>query len=169
MAMFSFNRRKREIELRSVLGRIIDVTSPNITPPEGDCRIYDRFNRTMPVLLTPWENGRPSIGESANAITKDISDQGVAVILPQPFRCQEVVVGFWLRSSSQVATGDAPSFCLGQVRQSVQIGGGFWQLGIELTELVNVSDSRELELLVPVAANLLPPCDRSPAPAEALS
>jgi hypothetical protein len=158
--MFSFTRQKREKQLRNFLARAIDLTNPLLPPTDGETRVFDRYNRTIPVLLTPWEKGGPVIGESATAVTKDLSSQGLSVILRQPYRCVDVVVGFWLTESQHLGAGTGPTFVAGEVRQNVQIGGGYWQLGISFNELLEVSDRPELELLVPVAANLLPPGDR---------
>jgi hypothetical protein len=160
--MFSFSRQKRDNRLRTFLARAIDLTNPHLPPIDGETRVFDRYNRTIPVLLTPWEKGGPVIGESATAVTKDISDQGLSVILRQPYRCVDVVVGFWLPESRHIAAGSGPTFVLGEVRQHAQIGGGYWQLGISFTELLKPSYTSELELLVPVAAKLLPPGDRGP-------
>jgi hypothetical protein len=160
--MFSFSRQKRENQLRSFLARAIDLTNPQLAPTDGETRVFDRYNRTIPVLVTPWERGGPVIGESASAVTKDLSSQGVSVILQQPYRCVDVVVSFWLPESPHIASSNGPTFVLGEVRQNAQIGGGYWQLGISFAELLQVSDRRELELLVPVAAKLLPPGDRGP-------
>ena len=158
--MFSFTRQRRENQLRGFLARVLDLTNPKLSPPAGETRVFDRHNRTIPVLVAPWENGGPVIGESANAVTKDISNQGLSVILPQPYRCTDVIVGFWLPKSPHVAAASGPTFVMGEVRQNVQIGGGYWQLGISFTRLLDVSDTSELGLLVPVVANLLPPGDR---------
>jgi hypothetical protein len=167
--MFSFNRRKQQIRLRSFFGRLIDLTSPNLSPVQGEARADDRYNRTVPVLVTPWENGGLVIDESVNGLTKDISDQGLAVTLQRAVQWKEVVIGFWLPSSPHVAASSGPTFALGEVRQKFHLGGGYWQLGISVTRLLEVSDMAEIERLVPLAANLLPPGDREPAPVAEVS
>lgn len=79
----------------------------------------NRQNQTLPVLLTPWENGKPLIEESTMAITKDISDQGVSLILNQPFRDEQVVIGFWPSTTHTSSPNEESFFFLGDVRQNV--------------------------------------------------
>ena len=145
--MYSFGRRRRECEVRSFLRQLVDLTSPNVPPLEGEARSEDRSNRSLPTLLVPWERGEPVVDESAYAITKDFSERGVSLTLPQPFRADQIVVGLWLGS---------PRFVLGEIRQNTPLGGGFWQLGVELTGLLDPAEHPQLERLVPMAARLVP-------------
>lgn len=145
--MFSFDTQKRLGEVRNLVRQLVDVTSPNAPPLEGESRSEDRSNRALPALLTPWEDGCPVTDESTYALTKDFSDRGLALMLPQPFKCDQVVVGLWLGS---------PRFALGEVRQNVPLGGGFWQLGVELTDLLDPAESPQIQPLVAFAARLIP-------------
>ncbi|MFH1922301.1 MAG: hypothetical protein ABIP48_20760 [Planctomycetota bacterium] len=145
--MFSFDTRKRLVEVRDFVRRLVDVTSPNLPPIEGDARSENRSNRALPVLLTPWEGGQPVIDESTYAFTKDFSDRGLSLVLSQPFRAVEVIVTLWI---------DTPRFALGEVRQNAPVGGGFWQLGVELTALIDSAESPQVEALVPLATHLVP-------------
>ena len=145
--MFSFDTRKRLGEVRGFLRHLVDLSSPNLPPLEGDSRSQPRSNRALPVLLAPWEHAQPVVDESTYALTKDISDRGLSLVLGQPFKSLEVVVGLWL---------DSPRFVLGDVRQNVPIGGGFWQIGVELTELLEAVDHPQIQTLVPLATRLVP-------------
>ena len=145
--MFSFDTRRRLCEVRDFLRHLVDLTSPNLPPLEGEARSESRSNRALPVLLTPWEHGEPVVDESTYAITKDFSERGLSLTLPQPFKADQVVVGLWLES---------PRFVLGEIRQSTPLGGGFWQLGVEFTDFVNAAEYPQVESLVPLAARLIP-------------
>jgi hypothetical protein len=144
--MFLFKQRKKKNELQQLLRRAMDLTSPNHPPRKGEMRWEERSNRTIPVLLSPWANGKPLVDEHTVALSKDLSSQGVALVLPQPFRAEQVVLGFWLELM--------PEFILGKVRQNASLGGGFWQLGVELTERLPLADHKVLESLVPFAMHL---------------
>ncbi len=144
--MFSFTTRKKHLEVHRLLRRAMDATTPNRPPIEGESRWEERSNRTIPVLLAPYAEGCPCLGEHAIALTKDLSSQGVAIVLPQPFRADEVVIGFWLENR--------PEFLLGRVRQNAPLGGGYWQLGIELTERLDPSPNPATESLLPLIARL---------------
>lgn len=144
--MFSFTKRKKQVDVHQLLRRAMNATSPNRPPTQGDARWEDRSNRTIPVLLVPYTEGHPCAAEHTIALTKDLSSQGVAIVLPQPFRAEQVVIGFWLDAR--------PEFVLGRIRQNVPLGGGYWQLGVELTERMGPTPCEATESLVPLAARL---------------
>jgi len=146
--MFSFDTRKRLVEVRGFVRRLVDLTSPNLPPLEGDSRAEQRSNRSLPALLAPWADGQPVVDESTYAFTKDFSDRGLSLVLHQPFKAAQVVVAVWLLES--------PRFALGEVRQIVPLGGGYWQLGVELTELLDSAEFPQVESLAPLATHLVP-------------
>jgi hypothetical protein len=145
--MFSFDTRQRLCQVRDFLRQLVDLTSPNLPPLEGDSRSQARSNRALPALLTPWEHRQPVVDESTYAFTKDVSDRGLSLVLGQPFKSVEVVVGLWL---------DSPRFVLGEVRQNVPLGGGFWQIGVELTDLLDPAEDPQIQGLLPLATRLVP-------------
>ena len=161
--MFFTREKGEQSRLQGYLRRICDLTSPNL-PRQDEFRGHGRNNRSIPVLLTPWENGMPVVSETATALTKDVSDQGLCVITPQPFRCEQAVVGFWLPHVQDYS----PWFFRGLVRPNVPIGGGFWALGLEAVELLTVSRGSELARLLPLVTKLLPPKELETAPPSAM-
>ncbi|HJT30976.1 MAG TPA: hypothetical protein VJ783_02835, partial [Pirellulales bacterium] len=120
--MFWFANRNKPLAVHKIIRRLINNSSPNTIPLDGDARWETRCNRTIPVLLAPYDHDELSVSEAAYALTKNLSSQGLALVLHQPFRAEQVVVGFW--------SGDDAHFVLGHVRQNVPLGGGFWQLGL---------------------------------------
>jgi hypothetical protein len=152
--MFCFVKQRQQQDLDRQLRRIRDLTCPNTSLFQGDSRAHDRQNRTVIALLAPWANETFSVSECTFAITKDLSDRGLSLVLPQPFRSEEVLVGFWPVSPHHSPTDSSPFFAIGEVRQNVNIGGGFWQLGVRLLRIV--SDSATVGRLKPLAAQLLP-------------
>ena len=150
--MFFTRAKGEQYKLQGYLRRICDLTSPNL-PRMDEIRGANRQNRTIPILLTPWDNGMPVVSETATALTKDVSDQGLCVTMSQPFRCEEAVVGFWLPHVQD----DNPWFFRSLVRQNVSIGGGFWALGLEAVELLGAGPGSEVARLLPLIAELLPP------------
>lgn len=144
--MFSFDTRKRLCEVRDFVRRLVDLTTP-APPDSGEFRAEERSNRALPVLLTPWEDGQPAVDESTYAITKDLSDRGLSLVLQQPLKSAQVVVGLWMES---------PRFALAEVRQNASLGGGFWQLGLELTQLLDVAEFPQAQRLIPLAGWLAP-------------
>ena len=151
LRMFWLASRHKPFAVHKVIRRLINNSSPNTIPLDGDARWEIRCNRTIPVLLAPYDHDELSVSEAAYALTKNLSSQGLALVLPQPFRAEQVVVGFW--------SGDDAQFVLGHVRQNVPLGGGFWQLGLEAMELLCAHDSPEFKRLIPLAARLDPGAD----------
>ena len=159
--MFSFNKRKAQNDVHGALRRIVDRTTPNLTPLSGPTRCNNRHNRTLPVLISSWDGQSLGSDGSILGLTKDISDLGLAAVLTQPLSDQSVAVTFWL-ASGQAVDGE-PVTILGNTRHCLEIGGGFWQIGIELSERL---DNREvLDELEPLARQLLPAPKQTAIPA----
>lgn len=154
--MFSFAAQKKINDLRPHLRRLRDLTTPNL-PSEYEDRSDDRLNRAIPTLLCPWEAGRPSVDETTICLTSDLADRGVGLLLNQPTRFEQVVLGYWTCSDQM----PEPMFLLGDVRRNQPIGGGFWVLGVELTQLASNEYRYELRQLRVAAARLLPPAEPS--------
>jgi hypothetical protein len=153
--MFSFSKRRSQVEVHKLTRRLIDSSCPTLPPLSGDSRWEDRANRTIPVLLAPIVGGELQFEEIAIALTKNLSGQGLALVLHQPFWAEGVIIGFWHNGE--------PEFVRGEVRQNAPLGGGFWQLGIELTERVTRGELDDLERLVPLTSRLDPHQDHAAA------
>ncbi|HUY88455.1 MAG TPA: PilZ domain-containing protein [Pirellulales bacterium] len=147
--MFSFARRRtpRNPAVHKVIQRFLNAVNPDLAKFDDESRCDYRSHRTVPVLLAPHEDGI-SLDEACYALTKNLSVRGLALVLPQPFRAERVAVGFWFAEQAQ--------FVSGEVRQNVPLGGGFWQLGVEVTQVLNPDDSSEVKRLLPLAVRLDP-------------
>jgi len=106
-------------------------------------------------LLSPWQEDRPLGDECIIGLTSDAADRGVAVVLNQPFRADAVVVGYWISPDAM----SEPYFFLGNITRNQAIGGGFWAVGIEITEFANTNYNETLAVLKPLAAKLLSPVE----------
>jgi len=146
--MFSFLRRGKQAEVHRIIRRMLDEGVLPTLPGGKEERWENRSNRTLPVLLVPIDNGEPRTDEATTALTKNLSSQGLALVLHQPFWAEGVAIGLWHEGSAE--------FVRGEIRQNVPLGGGFWQLGIELTEPLSLDEHPELEDLLPLAARLDP-------------
>ena len=146
--MFSFGRRKKQLDVQALLRRAIDSSSPNLPPLEGESRWDTRANRTFPLVLAPWSDGAAVVAEATTGLTKNLSGQGLNVIHCEPLEAEQIVIGFWLESQAY--------FLLGQVRHHTPLGGGFWQVGIELMRTLSPADDPALDQLLPMATALAP-------------
>lgn len=141
-----FQSRDKHIEVHRIIRRLINASTPNRMPLRGESRWELRSNRTIPVLLVPYDDNELSVGELAFGLTKNLSGQGLALVLHQPLRAEKLVIGIW-------SAGEA-HFVSSVVRQSVTLGGGFWQIGVEAVELLSTARMPELTRLLPWAARL---------------
>jgi hypothetical protein len=150
--MFSFRKRNTQVDVHKLIRRLIDSSCPNMPPLSGNSRWEDRSNRTIPALLIPLADGEPQLHEAATAVTKNLSSQGLALVLHQPFWAEGVLIGFW--------HDGAPEFVRGEIRQNAPLGGGFWQLGIELSERLQADSLPDAHRLVALTARLDPNQER---------
>jgi hypothetical protein len=147
--MFSFAARKKTVDFQRFIRRLIDRTMPN-SDLSNTQRQDNRHNRVIPALVCPLRDNTPILADVVIAITKDISDQGVGLIMSAPYRASDVVVGVF---DPDLATQD-PWFFRGRAQSNVAIGGGFWLLGIRLTEFMNDDWRVQLAPLFPLAEEL---------------
>lgn len=151
--MFLFSDRKLTVELGRYIRRICDQTIPNHASGEQLSRRYERLNRSIPTLICPWEKHAPVTDQSGLALTIDLSSRGVALLVNQPTHVHDVLLGYWIDPEE----AGQPWFFLGNVRHEEPAGGGFWRVGVELTEFVNTRYPESLHDLRPLVAELLPP------------
>jgi hypothetical protein len=140
-----FDQRKRRLEVCRRLRRIVDATAPNTIPEDQDDRRYKRYSRTVPVLIASWREGKPCPEQTWLGLTKDFSDLGLSVLLPDALVTEEVICALRL---------DQPLFARGKVAWQTVFGAGFWQVGIHLSELV--SEGRIVTPLLPLTEQLCP-------------
>lgn len=144
--MFFSRRKSGQVEAQAYLRRICDLTTPNL-PRIDDSRGDTRLNRTLPVLVVPWQVGTPLLDSTMTGLTRDISDRGLSLLLTQQLQVSEVVIGFWLPPQD-----DRPWFFLGEIRHQMQFGDGYWALGIEVMRRLTAAESGEL---TPIAIDYL--------------
>ncbi len=125
--MYSFDKRKDQLDVHKFMRRIIDTSTP--VPSAVDQRWEGRSLRAMPVLICPVQDGTPIVDEATFALTENLSSDGVSIVLPSELAAYRVVVGFWVESRVELV--------LGQVKRQAPLGGGFWRLGVQLLEQAN--------------------------------
>lgn len=151
--MFAFlEKKKSQDELDRCIRRLCNLTTPNYGGEELGVRRSRRSNRTLPALLCPWQGGRPVVAEHTFVITRDLSVNGVALVLTQPLHADEFVLGFWLHHPAM----PEPLYLLGRKRRLEPLGGGFWTMGVDLVDLIHNVGAERLKSLLPLAAKLLP-------------
>ncbi|MFQ5731024.1 MAG: hypothetical protein ACE5KM_03610 [Planctomycetaceae bacterium] len=153
MALFSTLRKRNDTaDIGRYMRRIRDLTIPNYGNHVSQDRREDRHNRAIPMLMCPWQDGKPVESESLIVVTKDVCNLGIGLLLCQPVHSKYVVVGLHPDTNDP----SQPWFFLGQTCHLTALGGGFWTMGLELTEFANAEFAREIEMLRPLMAKLRP-------------
>lgn len=151
--MFFSGSDRRQHELQLAIRRILDLTTLNLAIPT-DRRREERYSRILPALFVPWDHRHPAMEKCTTVLTKDISDHGMALIVPKPVTEKKVLVGLWLHTEHLGFAEAGPIYFICQVRNCRSIGGGYWQTGVELESLAKSTEI--LEALQPLANELLP-------------
>ncbi len=151
-------------DLGHYLKRVRDLTIPNWGNYDDWNRQENRFNRALPMVLCPWENGKIDEPNTIYVLTKDVSNLGISLVFFQPVHVEQVVIGLYPDADDP----SQPWFFVGNTRHLTEVGGGFWTMGVQLTEFLNTKYPSELEVLKPYAERLLPRSDvAEPAPEAA--
>ena len=67
------------------------------------------------------------------------------------------LIGIWLEPRLEGGGwGGEPKFAVGDVRQNVVLGGGYWQLGVELSRVTTANETPEMRPLLTHVAHLVP-------------
>lgn len=131
--------RDRKRAVQSFILKVVNNNCPELAALIEGPRLENRVNLTLVVLVVPVENGKPLAENAFNAVTKEFSTVGLAVVLDEPKALDEVIVGFrWEREMT---------FIRATAKHLNPMGGGFFQLGLQMAELVHLSDFPELESL----------------------
>jgi hypothetical protein len=150
--MYSFKERMMAQTVQSRLRRIGDLTVPNRSS-YSFLRTANRHNRTIPTLVCTWGKSGPEIEDSTTAITKDIGDEGVGLLVaPLPLSETEVLLAYLLPGGVM----NGPWFFRGKIQHTTAIGGGFWSQGVAITELPDGSQIPRCKALCKLTERLLP-------------
>lgn len=150
--MYTFQERVSVQSVQTRLRRLGDLTVPN-SPLAGDtARGIPRHNRAIPTLVCPW-NGAADVSRCTIAITRDLADEGVGLLLTHPVTGPELLIGYLLPD----AAVSSPWYFRGTIQHNTPIGGGFWVVGVALQEFFTTQRHSSLLDLEPWAQKLLPP------------
>jgi hypothetical protein len=139
-----------EIERR--MRRICDLTTLGELAIRGDKRAHNRIILSIPALLCPVENGNAIVDAAIYVLAKDVSDEGVGLVLHQPFAVEHAILGIWLGPEQSTE----PWFFRAKVTRVRPMGGGLASLGVELVSFLNNGPRYEYASLLSAAEKLTP-------------
>lgn len=136
MPLFAQNKK---LGVQSFVLKIVNNGCPELRALIEGPRLDRRVNLTMVVLMLPLEKKRPQVAQAFTAVTKEFSATGVGVVLDGPKALDKVILGF--RWETEMV------FVWAEAMHLSPMGGGFYQLGFRLIEIVHAGDYPELRSL----------------------
>jgi hypothetical protein len=133
MSLFS---RNKESEVQRFVVRLINNHCPELKGLLAGPRRDRRVNLVVVVSIIPIENKRPQVDQAFTAVTKEFSSTGVGVVLDQPRGLNEVILGFRFAGET--------TFIRAHAKHLNPMGGGFYQLGLHLMEVISAGDYPDL-------------------------
>ncbi|MBN1394968.1 MAG: hypothetical protein JW959_08090 [Pirellulales bacterium] len=136
MPLFTENIESR---VKSFLIKLVNNNCPEVKSLMDGPRRDSRVNLTVVVMVVPLEGKTLQAGQALMAVTKEFSATGVAVVLDHPRPMDEAVLGFRFEGEM--------TYIRGKAKHLSPLGGGFYQLGFELSEIVAPSDYPTLKTM----------------------
>lgn len=131
--------KNKEMGVQSFLLKLVNNNCPGLEALAEGPRLDGRVNLVIVTLIIPLDKGRPQVEESFSAITKEFSTTGVSIVLSAPVGLDDVILGFRWEGEMK--------FLRATAKHLNPMGGGFYQLGFQMTETIHVGDFPELQSL----------------------
>jgi hypothetical protein len=129
-----FKVRQKKQEVWKCMRRLMDNHAASDLC-ESNHRSFTRIPICRPVLLQPYTDEHEVEGDVTFALTRDVCDDGIAIITRQPLDCPTVLCAFW---------HEGPIFISGDIRVCRSLGGGYWIVGVQFTEVVPTANFPDL-------------------------
>jgi hypothetical protein len=134
MSLFTRNKRNR---IQAVVLKILNNHRLREDSfPDGP-RLDRRVNISLVTIVIPLEGRQLCLGRAFSAVTKEMSNTGLSIVLDDPIALDEAVFGFHC--------GEEMTFLRGKARHLYHMGSGFYQIGFLLTDACDISDFPELQ------------------------
>jgi hypothetical protein len=137
MSVFVRTSKKREVQ--GFVLKIVNNQCPELKAMIEGPRLDRRVNLTMVVLIIPYEQGKLRVGRAFSVVTKEFSCTGLSIVLDGPQDLDEMILGF--RWEGKI------TYVRARAKHLSPMGGGFYQLGVQMTEVLAQCEFPELQLL----------------------
>ncbi len=129
--------KSRDREVQSFLLKVVNNNCQELRALMDGPRTESRVPLVGVVLVVPLIKNEPVMGQAFTAITKELSTVGMSLILSEPRGLDKVIVGVrW--------EGDM-TYLRAKAKHLNPIGGGFFQLGLQVTAMAHPGDYPQLE------------------------
>jgi hypothetical protein len=136
MRLFTKNQ---DFQVKRFILKLVNNSCLGMQTSLDDRRHDSRVSLTTVVMVIPIEDGQLRLTEAFSAVTKEFCATGVAIVIDQPQTLDEVVLGFRFEGEM--------TFIRAEARHLNPMGGGFYQLGFQLLEVVSTGDYPGMETL----------------------
>jgi len=130
---------RKDYGVQSFVLKLVNNHCSDVDALRDGPRLEGRVNLTLVVLVVPIERGKPRPEKTFTALTKEFATSGISLVLVEPKAPDEVLLGFYWEGGLKYVRGKA--------KHLSPMGGGFYQLGVQLSQMVHVSDWPGLEKL----------------------
>jgi hypothetical protein len=134
-----FKSKAQERRVQGLLLKIINNNCSDLSQMAEGPRLDGRVNLTLAVHVVPCEDDQPILELAFAAVTREFSTTGLSLIVNRPVAFEKAVVGFNWESEM--------IFLKGVVRHQDPLGAGFWHVGLQVMEVVNLGDCTPLKAL----------------------
>ena len=129
MSLFAENK---DFKVRALILKLVNNSCPELKGQLEDARSDNRVNLATVVAVVPIKEGKIQLDEAFTAMTKNFANQGVSIVVEHPLALDQVILGF--RTDGETASVRA------EAKHLNAVGGGFFQIGFRLLEVVSVAD-----------------------------
>lgn len=136
--MWLFSR-KKDAGVQGFILKLLNSHCSEVDALQEGPRLEGRMNLTVVVLVVPLEKGKIRADRAFSALTKEFATGGMSLLFGEPRAVDDILVGFWCEGEMKYIGGKA--------KHLSPIGGGFYQLGVKLLQMVHPSDYPGLEKL----------------------
>ena len=127
---------KKESGVRTFLLKVVNNNCPELLAEVDGPRLESRVNLVVVVAVIPLKDEKLQMDGAFTAVTKDFNTNGLSVVLDRPCGLDKVILGFRVDGELTFAKAEA--------KHLSPMGGGFFQLGFQLTNIVPTGDFPEL-------------------------
>lgn len=128
--------KKQNREVQAFLTKLVNNNCTELEWLIEGPRQEDRVRLTVVALVIPVDKNRPVVEWMFAAVTKEFCSSGVALVSNEPRVAEDVILGFRWEGTMKFARGKA--------RHLSPMGAGYYQLGVQLSEVVSPGDYPEL-------------------------
>jgi hypothetical protein len=135
--MISLFSKKKEFKVRGLVLKLLNNNCSALKAQINEARDDSRVNLAIVVAVIPLKDGRLRLDEAFTTVTKDFSINGLSIVLHGPLGFDQVILGF--RVSGEMV------FVRAEAKHINPMGAEFFQLGLQLLEVVSTGEYPELE------------------------